>query len=75
MTFANMIAVWRWDDAPADLKAHSRHGGDEDWVALLPAAFGGDVPAWMESGTPFGCCDVQTTALPDGSTVVIGAHA
>lgn len=69
------ITVWRWDDAPPHLRSLSRHGGDEDWLAVLPSSYGGNLPSWMESGTAFGCCDVQTTDMPDGTTVVIGAHA
>lgn len=67
------ILVWEYDDAPGELKALSRHGGDEDWVALVPV--GGTIPSWAESGTRFGCCDVSEHAYWDGRTVLIGAHA
>lgn len=30
------IIIWRWVDAPAELKALSTHGGDEDWLAVVP---------------------------------------
>lgn len=35
----NAITVWRFGDAPADLQALSTHGGDEDWIALVPKAY------------------------------------
>lgn len=31
-----MIELYRWDDAPDILKKLSNHGGDEDWLALVP---------------------------------------
>lgn len=65
------IVVWRFYDAPEEFKRLSGHGGDEDWLALLPDD---DVPMWMEGGD-FGCCDVSEHRLPDGRLVVIGAHA
>jgi hypothetical protein len=67
------IQVWRFEDAPAPYQQLSPHGGDEDWLALVPS--GVEQPAWMGSGTPFGWCDVSAHELPDGLTVYIGAHA
>lgn len=71
-----MIRVWRWEDAPEEFRALSGHGGDEDWIAHVPASLAGEWIDWLDdSGTPFGCCDVSTHPLPDGSVVRIGAHA
>lgn len=67
------IIVWSFYDAPGELRCLSNHGGDEDWIALLPA--GMDRPSWMESGSSFGCCDVSEHELEDGRRVYIGAHA
>jgi hypothetical protein len=67
------IIVWSYYDAPGELRCLSNHGGDEDWVALLPA--GAERPSWMESGTSFGCCDVSEHTFEDGRAVFIGAHA
>lgn len=39
MRDANAITVWRFEDAPADLRELSTHGGDEDWIALVPKAY------------------------------------
>lgn len=67
------LIIWSFYDAPGELRCLSRHGGDEDWIALLPADM--SQPSWMESGTSFGCCDVSEHDLPDGRRVFIGAHA
>ncbi len=69
------IKVWEWDDAPEEFKALSPHGGDEDWVALVPPHLAQRCISWLESGSSFGCCDVSEHPLPDGSVVKIGAHA
>ena len=69
------IQVWRFFDAPEQCQALSQHGGDEDWVALIPAALLDEWMPWMESGSAFGCCDVSIHELPDGRQVRIGAHA
>lgn len=73
----NHIRVWRWEDAPEELKSLSRHGGDEDWVALIPPKLANEWIGWMEEGTAFGCCDVSEHAHPElpGYVVKIGAHA
>lgn len=65
------ICVWRFHEAPGEIRALSRHGGDEDWVALLPDH---DVPSWAEAG-PFGSAATSFHELPDGRLVAIGAHA
>lgn len=67
------MVIWRFQEAPGELRQLSNHGGDEDWVALLPV--GMEQPSWMESGSNFGCCSVSSHELEDGRTVYIGAHA
>lgn len=68
------IKVWRFHDAPAELRALTSHGGDEDWLALVPPDVG--YPSdWFDGGGSFGCCSVSTHDLPDGWTVYIGAHS
>lgn len=69
------IKVWKFEDAPKELQGLSTHGGDEDWVALIPPKLAGEWIGWMESGSSFGCCSVSEYKLPDGSMVRIGAHA
>ena len=66
------IFVWSWVDAPLALKKHVSHGGDEDWVALVPKDYG--TILWMDSyNTAWG--DTREFILPDGRKVVSGAHA
>lgn len=72
MGSARMIKVWRFEDAPKAYSQLSPHGGDEDWVALVPEDM--SRPLWMDSGTSFGCCDVSEHKVSLG-TVYIGAHA
>ncbi len=69
------IKVWRFHEAPEEFKTLSGHGGDEDWVALIPKELAGDYYPWMESGSPFGCCDVSEHVLDNGDVVRIGAHS
>lgn len=70
----NIICVFKWDHAPQALKDLSRHGGDEDWVAFLPANLSGEDIPWIRRGG-FGSCSVDTIWFEDGSRVCIGAHA
>lgn len=70
------ILLWDFDDAPAELRALSKHGGDEDGVAILPAGMSA-APFWLErlweraDGPPY-CQEVRTS---DGALVFIWAHA
>lgn len=72
---ANSFVVWRFYQAPEVFQSLSRHGGDEDWIAIVskdhPDVQYGDHPQWIQA---LGVCDVQRTEI--GSFVVfIGAHA
>lgn len=69
------IKVWKWWDAPEEFRELSTHGGDEDWVALIPKELADDCIMWMEEGTSFGCSSVSDHVLDDGRVVRIGAHA
>jgi hypothetical protein len=68
------ILVWPFYAAPKEFKALSQHGGDEGWLAFIPNGEPDRLPSWMESGTPFGCCDVEVHTV-NGGSVAIGAHA
>jgi hypothetical protein len=74
-TFNNMIIVWRFEDAPEEFRTLSHHGGDEDWVALVPKTMADSFIPWADQGTSFGCCDVSEHFLPTGEKVLIGAHS
>lgn len=71
------IRVYRFQDAPQELRDLSPHGGDEDWLAVIPEYLTIDRIPWMEEGTPFGCASVSTHEYPnfEGWLVKIGAHA
>ena len=45
-------------DAPEELRNLSDHGGDEDWLAVIPPQMTNKYISWMEEGTAFGICDV-----------------
>lgn len=62
--------VWFWEDSPLALRRYSGHGGDEDWVALVPAAYG--EPRWVDA---MGICDVQEIKLNEDWYLYIGAHS
>jgi hypothetical protein len=68
------IRVWRFSDAPAEFRALSPHGGDEDWVAYIPKALCEEWIGWMEPGTAFGCCHVSRHAV-QGGIIKIGSHS
>lgn len=70
------ILVWPFHEAPPAYQALSTFGGDEDWLAYLPASYRSawDVP-WLASGSAFGVSAVREYRLPDGDAVYIGAHA
>lgn len=69
------IWVWRYEDAPEEYQGLSTAGGDEDWVAVVPPSMKGIWIPWLESGSPFGVCDVQVITLETGHQVFIGSHA
>lgn len=68
------IQIWAFDDAPEEYKEKSPHGGDEDWLAIVPAGIDAESILWMEAGTPFAPCDSSFELLPNGDTLVISAH-
>lgn len=72
----NHIRIWRFSDAPEELQQLSEHGGDEDWLALIPPKLADEYIGWMESGTAFGCFQVSEHQHPElpGYLIRIGAH-
>lgn len=79
MNEENMIRVWRFEDAPPQLQSLSEHGGDEDWLAVVPIEFDGrtDMDWLLRNGIGcFGVCETSRHELPmSGRVVYIGAHA
>lgn len=70
------IQVWKFHDAPEELRSLSEHGGDEDWLALIPPCVDDQYVSWMREGTSFGWCTVTRQEHPTkkGYIVVIGSH-
>lgn len=68
-----VIKVWRFHEAPEEYRRLSQHGGDEDWLALVPDSMAQEYIRWIEE------CNfdnsVSRETLPSGEVVVIGAHA
>lgn len=75
MSEEHMIRVWPFYRAPEHLRALSQHGGDEDWLALVPLSV--ETPEWLTSTGYFGFggCSVSEREMADGSRVYIGVHA
>jgi len=71
------IKVWKYYDAPIELRSLSTNGGDEDWIALVPIEWANDYISWLEEGSSFGCCDVSDYTHPNysGYLIKIGSHA
>ena len=71
----DVILVWVFDAAPEEFRKLSPHGGDEDWLAVVPASMKGQWIPWLEDERTFGCAGISTHELEDGRTVHIGAHS
>ena len=70
----NPILVWRFYKAPQEYQNLSDNGGDEDWLAFVPAEYSDDYLGWLEHGS-FGVCSIDKYDLPNGDSVYIGSHA
>lgn len=68
------IIVWRFAQAPEELKALSNNGGDEDWLALIQPGFNGVWVGWLESQAFDSCAEPQMIETQWGR-VYIGSHA
>lgn len=69
-----VIKVWRFEDAPKRYRDLSTNGGDEDWVAFVPAALANEYIGWMDEGGPYGCFAVKVYSV-DGGEIRIGCHS
>lgn len=68
------ITVWHFYDAPVEYQRLSTNGGDEDWLAFVPATFAGHYVGWLESTGFDSCCEPQRFPV-EGGVVWIGSHA
>ena len=71
----NYIKIYRFEDAPEELKMLSTNGGDEDWIAVIPPSLQDENIPWLEEGTSFGYSCVEEHMLENGDKVLIGCHA
>lgn len=69
------IIVWRFEDAPENLRNLSTNGGDEDWIAIIPPHLREAYISWIETGSFDSCHTPQVIQRKDGSVVYIGSHA
>lgn len=67
------LKVWVFHEAPAEYRALSTNGGDEDYLVLIPKEWidKQPIPVWLDFFSP----SVDYHELPDGAVVCIGAHA
>jgi hypothetical protein len=68
------ITIWRFEDAPEDLRSLSTNGGDEDWLAEVPSTFE-SLPIWMEHIMFGPIVDTYEHPTKSGWHVVIGSHS
>lgn len=69
------IIVWRFEDAPEELRAMSYNCGDEDWLAILPDHIEYSEVDWMTAPSSFARCELQCVGVVHGRQVVIGVHS
>ena len=70
----NYIKIYRFEDAPEELKMLSTNGGDEDWIAIIPPSLQDEYISWFDAGTSFGFGCVEVHMLENGNKVLIGCH-
>ena len=69
------IKIWRFEDAPKELRDQCDDGGDEDWLALIPKPLACAYIGFLDEGTAFGCCCVEVHKLKNGDEIRVGKHA
>lgn len=62
------MRLWSFYDAPEKYMKLSNHGGDEDWLALVPKNYPHIIP-WLEFGT-FGVCEISVHETEDGAVYI-----
>lgn len=67
--------VWRFEDAPAELRALSECGGDEDWLVLWAPGSYGAKREWIPWHDRLGADAPDEYRLPCGALVLISSHS
>ena len=62
------FAVWRFKDAPAHLRAHSKHEDPEWLIATDPRNLEDGIPFWIDLMDPE---DMERTDVNDGLCVLV----
>ena len=68
------IQVWPYERAPIEYQKLSMHGGDEDWIVVVPAVYAKDdiYIRWLDRIDT--CNEPSRHELPNGDVVYIGTH-
>ena len=64
--------LWAFKEAPIEYQELSRHGGDEDWVILIPTEFNEFSESYLVDRLTVCDCESYET---DGGRIYITAHA
>jgi len=67
------ILIWPWRDAPWEYRVLSTRGGNERWVAFIPAEYGPLRPGWAKKGTVFAPKHLDSFRLSGGGRALIGS--
>jgi len=70
------ILLWRFENAPEELRQLSTHG-DEDWILFVPAGANETFDTLPFDRGTFGCCSIsehRRASFPKG-IVYIGSHS
>ena len=80
----DQITIWKFGEAPSPFQELSEHGGDEDWLALVPRKFcygisgeefdEWDLPSFLQA-PHFAPCDVSVHPIGPDWVIAIGAHS
>lgn len=68
----NVMFIWEFYEAPAHVREHSTHGGDEDGIIWIPN--GVKAPYWIERLWQTFGCGQDFFKFKDG-ILIIWAHA
>ncbi len=75
-TKAPPILVWKFQEAPENFQKLSPHGGDEEWLALVPPTYEKTgALGWILENTSLAICNLSMHRIKGGFLVAIGKHS